>query len=400
MNSFVVGGPCIDLFKKNGSLFNLERAKEKRWEQSGCKNRFTFSSNFDIGDLSEDSVFSKDGTCFSRSDLSFARRHIGKSFFGEPPVTEGDVEKVSELPHEISLSRELASIGVKPSSKLAGIREFLSSVGRGLPIPWRIKLRPDNEKGDIRAMYASISILLSLEQEGLIWVANSQLGGYRPNGGKYVHIDRGAIALGDRKFCFPPSFREEIKKIYGLPEKTRHVVVPVAVSRGKHANVLILDRKKKTVSFFEPHGIKSRDKYFQGTEEFLKKFIDEFGLEGYKGKYDEGTCPWSGPQAKEPKNDYDTGYCMTWTQLFIYCKMKFPELSDAEINYALTHGMTRSEIRDTVERFGAFAWDEGKKAAKKSKRYEDDPVKAFYYGKKGVSYHKKLRPAGNECVEF
>ncbi|AMQ10783.1 hypothetical protein [Brazilian marseillevirus] len=396
MNAFLVGDnkeKCLELFKEKGSFFDIQRAREKRWEQSGCKNRFSFAFGFDIGDLSKNSVFSKDGTCFVRSDSAFAQKSIGQSFFGGNAISQEDAEQISRLPEEKGLSRELAKIGVKPSSKLWAIREFLTNVGRGLPIPWDIQ--QEEGKEEVRDTLVSISVLLSLEQQRLIWVPNSHLYFQAPKLLGVNYGGRGSISVNGRQMCFAPSLRKEMKKVRTLPAKVRHVVVLVLVFYGEHANVLVLDRKKKTLSFFEPHGIVSKEKYFQGTKEFLQKFLETFDLIGYKAEYGESTCPWFGPQAREPQEEYRTGYCQTWSDLFVYCKIKFPELSDAEIHYALTHGLTPREIRDRVERFAAFAWDEGKKAAQKSKYHKDDPEKAFFVGTTTRSVF-----SAPECVNF
>nr|WNL50335.1 hypothetical protein MarDSR_296 [Marseillevirus sp.] len=383
MDAFLKGkekGECLDLFKEKGSLFDIQRAREKRWKQSGCKNRFSFSYGIDIGDLSGDSLLkTEDGACFVRSDSEKLSHRIGLSVFGGKPISQKEVDDVFKLPNEKSLGRELANLGIRPASKIREIREFLNTVGRGLPVPWNIL---DEETGTTRDTLGSIVILLALEQERVIWIPNSQLFHTTPTG-IFNYGGRGSISVNDREMFFPVTFRTQMKKIRKLPARIRHVVIPVLVYHGAHANVLVLDRKKRTLSFFEPHGLASRDTYFQGTTEFLKKFIEIFDLYGYKAEYGESTCPWFGPQTLEPQQEYKTGYCQTWTDLFVYCKVKFPELSDAEIHYALTHGLTPREVRDRVERFAAFAWSEGKKAAKNSKYYKEDPEKAFFFGTSG-----------------
>lgn len=396
MNAFLVGEnsqKCLSLFKEKGSFFDIQRAREKRWRDSGCKNRFSLNFGFDIGDLSNDSLLkTQGGACFVHSDFALLSGREGLSVFGGPPITQKDLQNMLDLPVEKSLGKELSNIGVKPASKIRELREFLESVGRGLPTPW---IFHEEEQGeDIRTTIGSMTVLLSLEQEGKIWIPETHL--YFPTkSGEMSYGGRGALSVNDREMCFPITMKTQMKKIRRLPAKTRHVVVPVLVSRGGHANVLVIDRKKKRVSFFEPHGITSQDRFFQGTKEFLKAFIDTFDMFGYKAEYGESSCPWFGPQALEPRDEYKTGYCQTWTDLFVYCKIKFPELSDAEINYALTHGVTPREVRDRVERFAAFAWEEGRKAAKKSKRYSDMPEKAFFFGKTGGAPSKPI-----ECVKF
>ncbi|ALH06908.1 hypothetical protein PMV_210 [Port-miou virus] len=395
MDVFLKGkdkGGCLKLFKEKGSLFDIQRAREKIWKESGCKNRFSFFHGIDIGDLSGDSLLkTEDGACFVRSDSERLGRRIGLSVFGGSPITQEDIDRVSKLPTEKSLGRELANLGIKPASKIREMREFLNTVGRGLPVPWNIL---DKETGSSRDTLGSIVILLALEQEGVIWIPNSHLYHTIP-GGFLNYGGRGSISVNNREMCFPITFRTQMKKIRRLPARIRHVVVPVLVHHGAHANILVLDRKKKTVSFFEPHGLASRGTYFQGTTEFLKKFVDTFDLFGYKTEYGESSCPWFGPQTLEPQEEYKTGYCQTWTDLFVYCKVKFPELSDAEINYALTHGLAPKEVRDRVERFAAFAWSEGQKAAKNSKYYKDEPEKAYFFGTSGRA---PLKP--DECVKF
>ncbi|AVR52944.1 hypothetical protein MarSH_239 [Marseillevirus Shanghai 1] len=388
MERFVQGDNCLKLFKEKGGSVDIDRVRRKRFEQSGCSNRFTITDGDDIGDLSTDSFLKLGKGCYTRSDKEFLENHLkfgkGVSPFAGELIFDTQIQKLETLPQPAHLGRVLHN----SRSKVSALRNFISTVGEGLPLTTEI-LPPRQGKTHIYAK--TFGLLFSLEKEGVLWVPQIHSYSFPHYLGRYVQ-------LGYEKFCYPKDFPSEMAKIKTLPSKTRHVAIPVIVGGTTHANTMVLDRKTKKISFFEPHGLKSEGKFVRDRKKFVEKFVDKFKLKGYVFSEPEESCPWFGPQSIEArlpseKPGTTTGYCESWANMFVYCKIKFPDLSDAEIHYGLTHGFTPSQLRNIVERFAAFAQDEGRKAIKNIPE-KWSPATAFLYSK------NPKRNVGMVCESF
>ena len=114
----------------------------------------------------------------------------------------------------------------------------------------------------------------------------------------------------------------------------RHRLIPISLAidvpgAGTHANVIIIDTKKKTVELFEPHG--SRDEkselesisraYFKvskNVQRFFSMYFPDF-------KY----IP---PSEYEPKDglqarfDAFSGLCVTWGILYLHSRVLNPDI--------------------------------------------------------------------------
>ncbi|BAU80140.1 hypothetical protein A9K97_gp211 [Tokyovirus A1] len=386
MERFVKGEKCLKLFKEKGNLLDIDRVRKKRFVQSGCVNRFSVVDGDDIGDLSSDSFLKIGRTCYTRPDKNYLERVLATGYNKDPFTGNVLLPEHIKTLETLPLPARLGQTVKTSKTKLSALREFTSTVGVGLPL---LSESFATKKEGVRYLYLkTFSLLFALEREGLLWVPRihtwSEHGKYF---GRYVEVKRDS-------FCYPKELVLEMKKVRTLPSKTRHVVVPIIVGGGEHANTMVIDRKTKKISFFEPHGVVSSKKYIKSQEGFVKKFAETFGLIGYAFAKTEENCPWFGPQSVESRASkvpgLITGYCETWANLFVYCKIKFPELSDAEIHYGLTHGVSPERLRDLAERFAAFAQSEGKKVVKGCPTYKDSPCKAFLYSGNPLTKDKAL----------
>nr|WRK65139.1 hypothetical protein MarFTME_094 [Marseillevirus futianmevirus] len=388
MERFVEGEKCLKLFKEKGNLLDLDRARQKRFKQSGCANRFTITDGDDIGDISADSFLKVGKGCFARSDAPYLRNYwdkrMGSVPFAGKAVFPEQIREIEALPPPASLGQTVKSA----KTKISALRDFISNVGVGLP--------PAAKKtivvgGKEHLFVKSFGIIFSLEKNGLVWIPRIHGHSWPRYIGRYIEVNYDT-------FCYPKDLPEEMKKMKTLPSKTRHVVIPVVVQRGDHANTMVIDRKTKKISFFEPHGLTSAGKYSRDKGDFVRKFVEVFDLKGYSFVEQEETCPWFGPQSIESRLNREnpetvTGYCETWSNLFAYCKIKFPELSDAEIHYALTHGRTPAQLKDIAERFAAFSQSEGAKAVKSMRDFVS-PTGAFTH------YQNPYRDVGTICQKY
>ncbi|ALX27522.1 hypothetical protein GMAR_ORF148 [Golden Marseillevirus] len=361
MSSFIRrddSGECLKLFREKGDLFDLDSAKEKLWKKSGCRNRFTFSQSREVSEfLPKDRLKTKEGDCFVRGDRKLLEYYMGKKIYNTT-VDEKLVQSVGQLPSHFTLDQELKFWGVKPKSSLSAAREFLKNVGRGLPVPWEIVQNPIFGPHGIRALFGSKIILAVLEKEGVFFPKHTFDLPKKITGSNDYHLGKGTIAVLKDKIYLPFGFLKDSQEF--KDSNARFAVLQVQVRNFTHANIIVIDKLKKTVTYFEPHGLSSaKPEYVKNPQNLIEKFIKGYKLDGYRGVYDESVCPWFGPQTLAYAR-YRAGYCETWSQLFVYMKVKFPELSNPQI-YEVLRTPRPEDMTDLIERFAAFAWDEGQK---------------------------------------
>ena len=128
-------------------------------------------------------------------------------------------------------------------------------------------------------------------------------------------------------------FNKMIKKC-----KKRIIAVSVQLivenKPGTHANMLILDTKKKTVELFEPHGKRSEQTTMDSLEgaynisdKLLKKYFHKF-FPDYKYISPQDFLPSYGFQAKL---DAYNGLCVTWSTMYLHYRVLNPDLTSKQI---------------------------------------------------------------------
>ena len=95
-------------------------------------------------------------------------------------------------------------------------------------------------------------------------------------------------------------------------------------SHPRHANIILVDNKRKVIEFFEPHGYKKKfstpsdpvtqyHKKYKALKNFWKKIIPKYefmnasdilGKRNFQRKYDSGS-----------------GYCTVWSTLFVHYRL-------------------------------------------------------------------------------
>ncbi len=135
--------------------------------------------------------------------------------------------------------------------------------------------------------------------------------------------------------------------------------------RWGHANAIIFDLKEKSLTRFEPHGYDIIDLYNYGLldERIEKQIIDSKNNkndDGYKiiDSYNPPSlfCPKLGPQTIEQQEGWKlqkytgSGFCVTWSLLFIIVKLNYPYKTDEEVSdYLLNYGMLPKMIRQFIK---------------------------------------------------
>ena len=128
-------------------------------------------------------------------------------------------------------------------------------------------------------------------------------------------------------------FNQMIKKC-----KKRIIAVTVQLivegKPGTHANMLVIDAKKKTVELFEPHGKRSEQTTMDSLEgaynisdKLLKKYFEKFFSE-YKYISPKDYLPSYGFQAKI---DAYNGLCVTWSTMYLHYRVLNPDSNSKEI---------------------------------------------------------------------
>jgi hypothetical protein len=128
-------------------------------------------------------------------------------------------------------------------------------------------------------------------------------------------------------------FVEKIKQC--LKKRFVPINLQLIVKRNNtHANIILMDSKKKTIELFEPHGDRSRSSqlesiskgYYRATKA-VKKFFNQY-FSSYTfippSKYE----PSEGLQ---DKIDAFSGMCVTWSILYIHYRLLNPDVSQKEL---------------------------------------------------------------------
>ena len=139
-------------------------------------------------------------------------------------------------------------------------------------------------------------------------------------------------------------FNQMIKKC-----KKRIIAVTVQLivegKPGTHANMLIIDSKKKTVELFEPHGKRSEQTTMDSLEgaynisdKLLKKYFEKF-FHDYKYISPKDYLPSYGFQAKI---DAYSGLCVTWSTMYLHYRVLNPDSNSKEITKHIKKKVNKS----------------------------------------------------------
>ena len=116
----------------------------------------------------------------------------------------------------------------------------------------------------------------------------------------------------------------------------------------KHGTMIIMDNQKKTAEYFDPHG-KSNFNRLKSTDIALKEWVRE-NLPSYKYIPTVSICPAIGPQAMTGDS-----YCVSWTTLYTYIRIKHNDLAPMSIIKELLY-LRYDELVKIVESFVCFQY--------------------------------------------
>ena len=120
--------------------------------------------------------------------------------------------------------------------------------------------------------------------------------------------------------------------------KKRYIAISIQLivhnKPGSHANMLIIDTRKKTVELFEPHGKRSSETTMDNLEgaykisdKLVKKYFEKY-FPIYKYLSPQDILPTFGLQAKI---DAYNGMCVTWCIMYLHYRILNPNASPKKI---------------------------------------------------------------------
>jgi len=113
-----------------------------------------------------------------------------------------------------------------------------------------------------------------------------------------------------------------------------------------HANVIIIDNKKKTVERFEPHGYMQR--YNTIPNQFLeKKFVPKY-FPKYKFMRPLSFEPKLGPQSKQDDSNSDFGFCSIFSTMYTHLRLEDPDKPQRQVVALMSKG-TPQDVDERVK---------------------------------------------------
>lgn len=234
-----------------------------------------------------------------------------------------------------------------------------------------------------RAALLYLKSILPIDYLGLLWEDSPQL--ERNDKSINVHIYENPIVLE-----LPDNTVDVLKAsmMYKYIASTITIIYPKEVGT-RHANAIIFDNRKRILQIWEPNIniLKGNsEKWAKAFEDVFQRWVDELGDKyewfgkGWVVQHSIQFCPkmdlGAGSYATAPqdidldkkeeyrealagivgdesvKNDL-LGYCLFWSTLLIYIKMKNPNAKDEDIMKYIT-SMDRVEVGDLVRQFTSF----------------------------------------------
>jgi hypothetical protein len=167
-----------------------------------------------------------------------------------------------------------------------------------------------------------------------------------------VHFFKGLSTKSMDSLKPVDSVNSKDKFISEIDKCMKHRIVPINLEiivpgAGTHANVIIIDSRKKTVELFEPHGNRSNTselesisrayyKVSKNVERFFSRYLPDF-------KY----IP---PSSYEPKEglqgrlDAFSGLCVTWSILYLHYRVLNPDVPPKKLVNYLDKKMTKQTL--------------------------------------------------------
>lgn len=118
-------------------------------------------------------------------------------------------------------------------------------------------------------------------------------------------------------------------------KKTRYIPIILEVIKKKenHANIIVIDVRRKQIELFEPHGNRSDDStlhHIQKSYSKKKKYLKEF-FESFLDYKFISVVDILKRNSLQSKYDSNSGYCITWSLLYFHYKVLNPSVDDKKL---------------------------------------------------------------------
>jgi len=127
-----------------------------------------------------------------------------------------------------------------------------------------------------------------------------------------------------------------------------------------HANALLIDKRDRTVSVFEPNGAGFQEFREAGTTlgKFVVQYLSKRGFGSYTLRPSDLVCPYFGVQAREhaafrarnPKGK-SPGYCFVWSLMYMHYHILNPDATHEQVQQAMMKNYSNEELEDRVIRY-------------------------------------------------
>ena len=131
-----------------------------------------------------------------------------------------------------------------------------------------------------------------------------------------------------------------------------HRLVPISLEIivpgvGTHANIILIDTRKKTVELFEPHGnrdnssqLEDISRAYYKVSKNVQRFFNRY-LPDYKYISPSDYEPGDGLQARL---DAFSGLCVTWSILYLHYRVLNPDISQKDLINYMDSNVTKSKL--------------------------------------------------------
>ncbi len=151
----------------------------------------------------------------------------------------------------------------------------------------------------------------------------------------------------------PVDMYESKKKfIHKLKKCMNHRFIPINLeiivpNVGTHANVIILDTKKKTVELFEPHGARNNDSELESISRAyykISKNVQKFFAINFPDYTYIPPSKYESKQGLQERIDAFSGLCVTWSLLYLHYRILNPDISPKNIIDHLETVITKDKL--------------------------------------------------------
>ena len=131
-----------------------------------------------------------------------------------------------------------------------------------------------------------------------------------------------------------------------------HRFIPISLEiitpeSGTHANIILIDTKKKTVELFEPHGARDNDSELESISRAYYKVsrnIHRFFKMNFPGLRYIPPNKYEPEEGLQMKLDAFSGLCVTWAILYLHYRILNPDVQPAKLIRYLERKMTKSVL--------------------------------------------------------